>query len=63
MDPFGLINFMGAAAATGAAACYLHHRMREDDRVHLDKPELIEEFVRTTDNAGNGNLFGKDPCL
>lgn len=63
MDPFGLINILGAAAVTGVAACYLHSRMREDDRLHLDKQGLVDEFERGTDHLGNGNLFGRDPCL
>lgn len=59
MDPIGLLNILGAAAATGAAACYLRERMREDDRLHLNKESLVEEFTQRTDHLGNGNLFGK----
>lgn len=59
MDPIGLLNILGAAAVTGAAVFYLSDRMREDDRLHLNKQNLLEEFTLRTDHLGHGNLFGR----
>lgn len=61
MDPIGVFNILGAAAVTGATACYLRGRMREDDRLHLNKKNLVDEFAHRNDNLGHGSLFGKQP--
>lgn len=61
MDPIGLLNILGAAAVTGAAACYLRDRMREDDRLHLNKQNLLDEFTQRTDHLGHGTVFAEEP--
>lgn len=61
MDLLGLSNILGAAAVTGAAACYLRNRMREDDRLHLNKQSLVKEFTQRTDHLGHGTVFAEEP--